>query len=122
MHTIGPILLNSENKHHLIPSVNSKGGKHHRSIIYGGANIIEDESGHQHQLGDLGDNDGKSSEVAAKVVPSTVQLLPGSHPEQEVQELADGHSKTEVRDVRLNFSSLYIRKEAMCIKDLHGSS
>ena len=105
---IGSISIHSENKQHLVPSITCKGRKHHRSIIHSRANIVEDESGHEHKLSNLGNNNSRSSKVATNKVPSTIQPLPRAQPEQEVEEFANGHGKSEVGNVGLDLSSLEI--------------
>ena len=71
-------------------------------------NIVENEASHQYQLSNLGNDDQRTSEVLAQVAPSTVQLLPAASPEEQVQELGNGHAEDEVGNESINFTGLRI--------------
>ena len=73
------------------------------------SHVIEDKTAHQSKLENLIENDRNTSEVSANESIVTIQLLPRSHPEEEVEKLGQEHSKHVVGSKGFNLSSLLIR-------------
>ena len=92
------------------------GRKNHRRVINRStcdsttkrrrSKVVEDVTCHQRELGDLRQNDRNSSEVSADEPILAVQLVPASHPEEEVQKLRNERGEDVMGGECLNLARL----------------
>lgn len=93
-------------------------GKYHRRIVHCTTHhphlsklrskVIEDIASHQSELCHLRKNNSETGEVTTNESIFTIKLAPTSHPEEEVQQLRDEHSKHEVGSEGFNFAGLFV--------------